>query len=144
MAENYENTRINKIRLYLFNIIEEIINDDNFQINADMLSDEINNYSLNKIPVASTVEKWINGTTIYKDVFSFRSRKAYSPDAINNLENIGFFETFESLIESKNKSKILPQIDGVLEIKCLNCGSMINAATKTAIFDIQIQVNYKK
>lgn len=144
MAENYENTRINKIRLYLFNIIEEIINDDNFQINADMLSDEINNYSLNKIPVASTVEKWINGTTIYKDVFSFRSRKAYSPDAINNLENIGFFETFESLIESKNKSKILPQIDGVLEIKCLNCGSMINATTKTAIFDIQIQVDYKK
>lgn len=144
MAENYENTRINKIRLYLFNIIEEIINDDNFQINADMLSDEINNYSLNKIPVASTVEKWINGTTIYKDVFSFRSRKAYSPDAINNLENIGFFETFESLIESKNKNKILPQIDGVLEIKCLNCGSMINATTKTAIFDIQIQVDYKK
>ena len=144
MARNYADTRINKIRLYLFDIIQEIIDDDNFQINADMLSDEVNNYSLNKIPVASTVEKWIIGTTIYKDVFSFRSRKAYSPDTINNLENIGFFEAFETLIETKNKAKILPDIDGVLEIKCLNCGTMINATTKTATFDIQIQIEYKK
>lgn len=144
MTDSYENTRINKLRLYLFNIIEEIINDDNFQINADMLSDEINNYSLNKMPVRSAVERWINGTTIYRDVFSFRSRKAYSPDTINNLENIGFFEQFENLIYQKNKERILPEIDGIQSIQCLNCAAMINSTTKTAIFDIQIQIEYKK
>lgn len=139
---NYEDTRINKIRIYLFEIIEEIINDSNFQINADMLSNEINNYSLNKMPVQREITKFITGKTIYRDVFSFRSRKAYSQDVINNLENVGFFEIFEKLISKKNRQKILPDFEGVESIECLNNGTMIIASTKDAIFDIQIQITY--
>ena len=133
--------RIKKIIEYLFNVVIGI-NEDVEEINVDMLSNDINNYSLNKIPTESIVEKWINGIELHRDVYSFRSRNAYSQDVINNLENIGFFEKFEDIINSNNKEGILPDIEGVESIVCLNHGTMISGDGKTAIFDIQIQVMY--
>ena len=141
---NYSEARITKLRTYLFSIIDTLTIDKNYQINADMLDNDINNYSLDKIPTASTVEKWVNGIETHRDVFSFRSRKAYSQDTINNLSNIGFFESFESIIKSNNKKGVLPDIEGIQSIECLNCGTMFSADTSTAIFDIQIQITYRE
>ena len=134
--------RITKLREYLFGIIDTLKNTDEYQINADMLSNDIDNYSLDKIPTASTVEKWIMGIEIHRDVFSFRSRVAYSQDVINNLANIGFFEQFEQLIKSNNDKGVLPDIDGIEEIVCLNSGALNYADTNTAVFNIQIQITY--
>lgn len=136
--------RITKLRTYLFKIIDTLLTDNKYQINANMLSSEPNNYSLDKIPTASTVEEWITGTRICRDVYSFRSRVGYSQDTINNLINVGFFEIFEKLISSNNEKGILPNIEGIQSIQCLNCGSMTNANTNTAEFDIQIQITYKE
>lgn len=141
---NYNNLRIAKLRKYLFDIIDTLTTDKKYQINADMLDNEINNYSLDKIPTDTQVEKWITGVEIHRDVFSFRSRKAYSPDTINNLSNIGFFEEFENKIKSNNKEGVLPEIKGIQSIECLNCGTMLSADTNTAIFDIQIQITYRE
>ena len=135
--------RITKLRTYLFSIIDTLLTDNKYQINANMLSNEPNNYSLDKIPTSSTVEEWITGTKICRDVYSFRSRVGYSQDTIENLINVGFFEIFEKLISSNNEKGILPDVEGIQSIQCLNCGSMNNANTNTAEFDIQIQITYK-
>lgn len=140
----YEDTRISKLRTYLFSIIDTLTTDKSYQINANMLDNDINNYSLDKIPTASTVSKWVNGVEIHRDVYSFRSRMAYSQDTINNLLNIGFFEKFESIIKSNNKKGILPEINGIQNIECLNCGTMNSADTNTAEFDIQLQITYRE
>ena len=136
--------RITKLRTYLFKIIDTLLTDNKYQINANMLSSEPNNYSLDKIPTSSTVEEWITGTRICRDVYSFRSRVGYSQDTINNLINVGFFEIFEDIISSNNEEGILPNIEGIQSIQCLNCGSMTNANTNTAEFDIQLQIEYKE
>ena len=136
--------RITKLRTYLFSIIDTLLTDNKYQINANMLSNEPNNYSLDKIPTSSTVEEWITGTKICRDVYSFRSRVGYSQDTIENLINVGFFEIFEKLISSNNEKGILPNIEGIQSIQCLNCGSMNNANTNTAEFDIQLQIEYKE
>ena len=140
----YKDTRISKLRTYLFSIIDTLTTDKSYQINANMLDNDINNYSLDKIPTSSTIEKWINGIEIHRDVYSFRSRMAYSQDTINNLLNIGFFEKFESIIKSNNKKGILPEINGIQNIECLNCGTMNSADTSTAEFDIQLQITYRE
>ena len=140
----YKDTRISKLRTYLFSIIDTLTTDKSYQINANMLSNDINNYSLDKIPTSSTIKKWINGVVIYRDIYSFRSRMAYSQDTINNLLNIGFFEKFENIIKSNNKKGILPSINGIQSIECLNCGSMNSADTSTAEFDIQLQITYRE
>ena len=139
-----EDLRITKLRTYLLSIIDVLVTNKKYQINANMLSNEPNNYSLDKIPTSSAVEEWITGTKICRDVYSFRSRVGYSQDTIENLINVGFFEIFEKLISSNNEKGILPDIEGIQSIQCLNCGSMNNANTNTAEFDIQIQVTYKE
>lgn len=140
----YEELRISKLREYLFGVINTLTENRNYQINADMLSDNIDNYSLDKIPTASVVERWIMGIEIHRDVYSFRSRMAYSQDTIDNLSNIGFFEQFENAIKTNNDKGILPDIDNIENIECLNCGTLNNTDGTTAEFDIQIQITYRK
>ena len=136
--------RISKLRAYLLDVIDTMTNNDKYQINANMLSNKIDDYSLDKMPTNQEVEQWVIGTTINRDVYSFKSRKAYSQDTINNLKNIGFFEEFEKIIKSNNDKGILPNIDNIEQIECLNCGTMqINDDGNSAIFDIQIQITYR-
>lgn len=136
-----DNLRVTKLRSYLMNIISDL-NEHYKQINVNFLSNDVNNYSLDKIPVEKETEEWIIGHYFERDVYSFRSRMNYSAEVITNIENIGFYETFEDIIKQKNEQRDLPDIDGIQSIKCLNCGSMVNAETKTAEFDIQIQIEF--
>lgn len=139
-----ENLRISKLRQYLFGVINTLTENRNYQINADMLSNEIDNYSLDKIPTASVVSRWISGVEIHRDVYSFRSRMAYSQDTIDNLSNIGFFEQFENAIKTNNEEGILPNINNIEKIECLNCGTLNNTDGTTAEFNIQIQITYRE
>ena len=141
---NVIDTRIDALRTYLLSVIDEMINDTNYQINADMLSINVGDYSIDRIPSQPIMNKWIIGTTKRRDLYSFRSRRSYSQDTINNLENIGFFEKFEDKITQKNLNGELPNIDGIESIECLNTGTLNNANTNTAEFDIQIQITYRK
>ncbi len=138
-------TRIAKLGQYLETILETL-NSKYKKVNADFLGLEVNNYSLDKIPTASVVEKWITGLEIHRDVYSFRSRNSYSSDRLNNLKNIGFFEEFESIIRTNNDNGILPDIKGIEKIECLNCGTFNreDESGKSAIFDIQLQITYKE
>ena len=145
MIIDVENTRIAKLGKYLESILEEL-NDKYRKINADFLGIDVNNYSLDKIPTASEVETWLTGTKICRDVYSFRSRNAYSSDRLSNLKNIGFFETFQQIINSNNDNGILPEIDNIESIECLNQGTFnsADASGKTAVFDIQLQIVYRE
>ena len=143
MSIEVNNLRVTKLRAYLMDIITELIGQYG-EMNINFLSNEPNNYSLDKIPVVTEVQKWITGDTLNRDVYSFRSRMNYSADTMTNIENIGFYETFEKIIKQKNDNNILPEIDGIESISCLNCGTMNNANTNTAEFDIQIQIEYRE
>ena len=137
--------RISKIREYLFSVINTLLDNNNYQINADMLSNRINDFSLDKIPTGTSVSDWIIDDGVKREVYSFRSRKKYSQDTINNLNNIGFFEDFEKTIETNNNKGILPNIDGIESIECLNSGTMQrNDDGKSAEFSIQIQITYRR
>lgn len=137
--------RISKLGEYLETILE-ILNNKYKKINADFLGIEVNNYSLDKIPTASIIETDVVGNKTCRDVYSFRSRNAYSSDRLNNLKNIGFFEEFQSIINSNNDNGILPEINGITSIKCLNQGALNHAdqSMKTAVFDIQIAIEYEE
>ena len=134
--------RISKLRLYLFEIINTLTTNRGYQINADFLGSK-EDYSLDKIPTNTEVERWIVGYTVHRDVYSFRSRKSYSQDTINNLKNIGFFEEFEKIIKSNNDEGVLPDIENIESIECLNCRTLNNVDGTEATFDIQIQITYR-
>ena len=136
-------SRVKKLQQYLMNIIKDL--DTNYkQINVDFLDKDEHNYSIDRIPTTATIENWIIGSSLCREVYDFRSRKHYSSEVINNIANIGFFETFEKVIKQKNDTKDLPDIAGIESIKCLNCGTFNNGTTNTAEFDIQIQIEYRE
>ena len=143
MSIEVSNLRVTKLRTYLMDIITELIGQYG-EMNINFLSNEPNNYSLDKIPVNPATEQWIIGNFLKRDVYSFRSRMNYSADTMTNIENIGFYETFEKIIKQKNDNNDLPDIDGIQSITCLNCGTLNRANTNTAEFDIQIQIEYKE
>ena len=134
--------RISKLREYLFGVINALTTNENYQISVDFLGN-VNDFSLDKIPTENTVEKWVNGIEIHKDIYSFRSRKNYGITYIDKLSNIGFFEDFENIIKSNNRKGVLPSINGIQSIECLNCGTLNNVNGTEATFDIQIQITYK-
>lgn len=137
-----ENKRITKLRAYLIDVLDGLVQNSKYSLNANNLDNEPNSYSLDKIPMQKTITKWVIGTKIQRDVYSFRSRKTYSQATIENLKNMGFFEDFEKAIETNNKNGILPEIENIKSIECLNCATMSYAETNTAEFDIQIQITY--
>lgn len=134
--------RASKLRAYIMTIISEI--DQNYkQVNFNYLSNDVSNYSLDKIPTEKETESWIIGDIIHRDVYSFRSRMNYSAEVLSNITNIGFFETFEKKIQYNNENGILPDIAGIESIKCLNTGTFVSASSNTAEFDIQIEIRYR-
>lgn len=133
---------VTNLRDYLMEVIGQL-KESYEQLNIDFLSNEPNNYSLDKIPVQKEVEKWIIGPALHRNVYNFRSRMEYSADVLSNIENIGFYEHFERIIEYKNDNNELPEIKGIESIKCLNAGTMRMANTNTAEFYIQIQIEYR-
>ena len=138
MNEEY---RITKLRNYIYDILNELT-DSTSMVNIDFLDNDVGNYSINKIPTESLVKHYIAGIDICKDVYNFFSKRHYSADVIENLDNIGFFEKFEEKIKYNNKNKILPEIKGIKKIKCLNCGALQKALSNECIFSIQIEITY--
>ena len=141
---NPNNSRIAKVRTYLFTILDTLLTDNKYQINANFLTNDVNNYSLDRLPVDDNVEQWIIPTKKYREVYELRSRNSYGQEVMENLTNIGFFEEFEEIINSNNNKGVLPDIEGIESIECLNVGALSIAETQTSIFAIQIQINYIK
>ena len=140
-----EETIASKLITYLYDIIDEIKNDTDYQIKADFLEDNINSYSIDKIPVDKVVENWILfGIRLCQDTYSFRSRFLYSSSQADELENVGFWEKFENKIAYNNLHKILPEIEGIESIECLDRGSLAYADDNTCEMNIQIKITYRE
>lgn len=139
-----EDYRITKVRDYIFEILQKLLEEaiEKHQININFLPNEIDNYSIDKIPVKTETSIFITGECICRDVYEFRSRTLYSTQVDDNLKSIGFYEKFEKKIKENNKKGLLPKIDGIESIECLNCGSLNDNETSTAEFSIQVQVEY--
>lgn len=133
--------RTEQLKIYLMGVLDSLYKDFEM-LNINFLSSEIDNYSLDKIPTQSVIETTITGKQKKKDVYNFRSRNAYGSNEATNLSNMGFWEVFEKVIYSNNEQGILPNIDGIYEIKCLNCGSLRRADTQTCEMSIQIEIDY--
>ena len=133
--------RTEQLKSYLMDVLNDMRKEFEM-LNINFLSNEIDNYSLDKIPTQSVIETTITGKQKKKDVYNFRSRNAYGSNEAINLSNMGFWETFERVIYSNNEQGILPNIDGIYEIKCLNCGSLQRAETQTCEMSIQIEIDY--
>lgn len=137
-------TRVESLIEYLYDIIDGIINSEAYQIKTDFLDDDINSYSLDRVPLDRVEETWIFGGKICQDTYVLRSRFGYTSDQADELVNSGFWEEFERQIDNKNRQGILPSIDGIEKIECLDSGSLVSADDNTCEMNIQIKITYRE
>ena len=132
---------ISKIRQYFFDLG---IIDENSNINVDFLSNKPIEYVIEPIPVEPIIKPYKDGGSLRQFVFQFGSREYFGADVIQNMANTEFYEDFSALIEDNNKKGVLPKIDGIQSIECLNNGTINEDNTDNAKYVIQMRITYYK
>ncbi|MBO5138675.1 MAG: chloramphenicol resistance protein [Bacilli bacterium] len=132
---------IEKIRQYL---IDNKIIDDDCRINVDFLGEEPTEFAIVPIPVDPIIEKYVDGSSLRQYQFQLLSCKNYGADVMQNMANSSYFESLYELIEENNNKGLLPDIQGIESIECLNNGTILDATTNTAKYSIQMKITYTK
>lgn len=132
---------ISKIRQYFFNLG---IIDENSNINVDFLSNEPIEYVIEPIPVEPVIRQYADGSSLRQFVFQFGSREYFGADVIQNMKNTEFYEDFSELIGDNNRKGVLPKINGIQSIECLNNGTINEDNTDNAKYVIQMRITYYK
>jgi hypothetical protein len=130
---------ITEIREYLKNLS---IVDTFTRINVDYLGDTPTEYVIEPIPTEKIIKKYTDGSTLNQYVFQFGSREYYSSDVVENMQKSTFYEDFEKCIRWNNDNNILPNIQGIQSIECLNVGSIQDTGSDTAKYAIQMCITY--
>lgn len=132
---------ISKIRQYFFDLG---IIDENSNINVDFLSNEPIEYVIEPIPIEPILRQYADGSSLRQFVFQFGSREYFGADVIQNMKNTEFYEDFSELIEDNNRKGVLPKINGIQSIECLNNGTINEDNTDNAKYVIQMRITYYK
>lgn len=132
---------ISKIRQYFFDLG---IIDENSNINVDFLSNEPIEYVIEPIPIEPILRQYADGSSLRQFVFQFGSRESFGADVIQNMRNTEFYEDFSELIEDNNRKGVLPKINGIQSIECLNNGTINEDNTDNAKYVIQMRITYYK
>ena len=113
------------------------------KISVDYLKDKPQSYSIDRTPVQPEVKKFIDGRGgKYQIAFDFSVTAPLSSQAIVNLANSKFCEDFMKWVETQNRLKNFPKIQGAFSIKCTSPGYILQKTETTAIYIIQMNFTY--
>ena len=132
---------IEKIRQYL---IDNRVIDDDCRINVDFLGENPTEFAIIPIAVDPILERYVDGTSLRQYQFQLISCNDYGADVMQNIDNSTFYEQLYNLIDENNNKNILPKIDGIVSIECLNNGAILDATTNTARYSIQMKITYER
>lgn len=133
---------IDKIREYFkknVTLAEEFEN-----ILIDFLGEDATTYTIEPIPTEYILKQYVDGGSLRQFVFQFGSREFYDNSVTQNIDNLNFYERFQEEIENNNINGILPDIEGIQKIECLNNGTIQDVQTGTAKYSIQMRIIYLK
>ena len=114
------------------------------EILVDFLGKEATSYSIEPIPTDKVLRQYTDGGGLYQLVFQFGSKEFYDESLNQNIENLNFYERLQNEIEENNNKGILPEIDGIQSIECLNNGTIQDIQNGTAKYGIQMRITYIK
>lgn len=125
-------------------MIDNKIIDEDYRINVDFLGENPTEFAIVPIPVDPILERHVDGSSLRQYQFQLISCNDYGADVLQNMANSKFYEDLYDLIESNNNEGILPDINGIESIECLNNGAILDATTNTARYSIQMKIAYEK
>lgn len=112
------------------------------KINVDYIKDKPRSYSIDETAVDPVLQNFADGGRRLQVQFDFSIQANFS--ALENIKNSKFCDDFTDWIYEQNKKENLPKIDGVVWIKCLGRGTILQTTETTAIYVIPIQLAYEE
>ena len=131
---------VDKLRVYFDENVSLTKTFENILI--DFLGKEAPTYSIEPIPSEYILRPYSDGSSLRQFIFQFSSREYYDESVAQQICNLGFYEKFQNEIEKNNNKKILPDIDGIQSIECLNYGTIQDIQKGTAKYGIQMRITY--
>ena len=141
MKKENEELLVNKIIEYL---AQSDVFSNKPKIKIDYLGDKIDNYSLEAVPAERIINTFIDGSKRKQKIFVFASRKTYSQDEIDNLENYKLFEYLADWIEEQNDDENYPDISDIENIEEIETIEIIDSPYIAAVSETEIKIKYIK
>lgn len=114
----------------------------NGKVNVDYIKDKPQSYSIDETPVDPILANFSDGGRRLQIQFDFSVQSNFN--VLENIKNSEFCDDFTDWIYEQNKIDNLPKIEGVVWIKCLGRGTILQTTETTAIYVIPMQVAYEE
>ena len=120
---------------------------ENGRINVNYLGPEKADYSIENVPAAPVVRRYVDGAEVRQYVFVFASREWSDEDRLTNMDTARFYEELGGWIEERNRSGALPLLENgmsALKLEAASGGYVLSAKGGTARFQLQCRLVYRK
>lgn len=117
---------------------------DGERVNVDYIGAEMS-YSVDPLPCDPVLQRYTDGGAKRQFQFALTSNEEYDEDARVNIENSGFYETFEDWLEKQNMRDILPELPSgktAVAFETLNKGYLYDIDGNLAKYRIECRLIY--
>lgn len=80
------------------------------RLDIDCLQSDSNHYSLDAVPCERIVKRYLDGSSVRRQLFTISSRAPFGPDITTQSENLQFFDDLESWLEEQAERGLLPDL----------------------------------
>lgn len=133
---------INSIRDYILTC--PFLSD--WRVNVDYLGTGME-YSIDPLPCDPIIQRYTDGGSKKQFQFAFTSREEYDQDARINIENSGFYQSFEEWLETQDMVGVLPALGEnkiPIKVETLNSGYLYDVDEEKARYRIECRLIYRQ
>ena len=114
------------------------------RVNVDYIGTDMG-YSVDPLPCDPIIQRYMDGGAKKQFQFAFTSQEEYDQDARINIENSGFFQSFEEWLEQQSFNDNLPKLEekkNPISIETLNSGYLYDINEEKAKYRIECRLIY--
>ena len=114
------------------------------RVNVDYIGTDMG-YSIDPLPCDPIIQRYMDGGAKKQFQFAFLSQEEYDQDARINIENSGFFQSFEEWLEQQSFNGNLPELGekkNPISIETLNSGYLYDMNGENAKYRIECRLIY--
>jgi hypothetical protein len=134
-------TIIEAVRAYLLTC--PLLNGD--KLNVDFLPEDAATYSVDVVPVTPIVKAYLDGSSNRQFLFVLATRSYYGDFIRQQIDNLGFFESFAEWLGAQNRARNFPDLgDGrtARKIEVTTSGYIFAPGADVARYQIQCKLHY--
>lgn len=114
-------------------------------VGFEYLGENPTSFVIESTPSDPIVKTYTDGSTVRRYSFLFAGKEYWGDDAILNLENIGFYESFSAWLEEQTNEKNLPDLGSgkeALSIKATDLPFLLSVEEEKARYQIACELIY--